>query len=142
MHAPHARQKRRKGADDGEEARQEDGYGAVFVEHGLRLVDAFGGERLDAPGIYDGLPHLAAYPVVRRVAEHSCQAHEDDEHEDVEPAAVRREDARAEQQAVARQKRRDHQARLHEDDDEQRRVHPHRPERDDPLRYEPAWVAQ
>ena len=50
----------------------------------------------------------------------------------VQPASIGREDAGRDQQRIAGKEREEHQARFHEHYQEQRRVHPHRAQRDDP----------
>ena len=142
MHLAHARHERRNGADDGKETREEHGDAAVLVEEALRFGEVFLRQRLHLAAADDGLAHLAADPVVRGVAQNSRNAHEHNQGDDIQAAAVCREDARAKQQGVARQKRRDDQACLDKHDDEQRRVNPHRPKIHNPLRDKAARVAQ
>ena len=98
----------------------------------VELRHTLGRERLDLPRVDDALAEEAGDPVVGRVAQDGGGVEHDERRPQVQTAPVSREDASREQKRIARQKREEHKARLHEHDQEQRGVHPCGAQRHDP----------
>lgn len=115
---------------------------AVFGKEMVELAHAFRRERFHFAGIDDAHAEEPRDPVIRRVAQDSGNVEHDERSPDVQPSTVGREHARREQQRIARQKREEHKTRLHEHDEKQRRVHPQRPQRDDPARDSPPRIRE
>ncbi len=115
---------RRECAEEGHETRDNDGQAAVFLEEVIELGHALGSEGLDLARVDDARTEETRDPVVGRVSQDGRRVEHDKRDREVEAAAVGREHASREQQAIARQEREDHHARLDEDDQEQRRVNP------------------
>ena len=117
VHATHTRDEGHEGADEGEEAPEEDGEVAPLVEEGLGLGQALGGHGLDLAGRDDLFAKEVADHEVALVAEDGGAPRDREQRKDVE-AAVMGKEARGEEQRVAGEEREEHHARLDEDDQE------------------------
>ena len=122
-HVGHARHKGDKGADKRHEAGQDDGDAAEFFVKSVGLVKALAAEKprvfpLEHPGA-----EIAADRVVGLVAQnsgHQQQAHHQGQAHQTRAAHG----ADDEQQRVARQKRHDHNAGFHKNDEKQQGIDP------------------
>ena len=128
LHFRCARDERKKRADDGHEARENHGLSAVQLEEFMGPFDVVG---VDEPvrkcrpiaETEQPRPDAPADGIVDPVAENRRADQQDVAQPGVEHSR-RAESAHCEQQRIARQKRRDHEARFRKDDDEQDSVDP------------------
>ncbi len=123
-HASHTGYEGGKGADDGDEARQEDGDAAVLLVESVGTIQVFFLEEARVFG-EDARADGVADPVIGRIPGHGGQRDHHVQHEDIQGAAAQGgQRAGGEEQRVARQEGRHHEAGLHEDDEEDQPVDP------------------
>jgi hypothetical protein len=127
-HASDARHEGREGADDGHETGEEDGLAAVLLEEGVGFIEVF---LLDPLDIIGAVTEVMTDPIVNGIAEDGGQHEQTQQQPDVERAEGG-EGACREQERVAWQEGCDHEARLHEDDEEQQAIRPRAVLGDDP----------
>lgn len=142
VHMAHASDEGREGAEEGHEARDDDGKTAIFLEEVIELIHAFLRERLHLARIDDALAEEARDPIIRGVAEDRRHVEDDERSRNVQTSPICGEDTCSEEQRVTWQEGKEDQAGLDEDDEEERRVDPNWSERDDPTCDERARVAQ
>ena len=111
-HFAHPGHKRRKGADDGHEARQEDGLAAVFFEEGMGAVHVFLLDPFDFAGIGFGTDAVTD-PVIGRIPAYGGNGQQDETSPGVECAAGRK-CGGGKDERIAGQERGDDEASLHE----------------------------
>ena len=115
MHAAHAGDEGHKGADKREEATQEDGQVAPFVQEVLGLFDALGRHGLHLARGDDLLAKEMTDHKVALIAQDGSRPCDGQQSHDVKAAVVGKE-ARGEQQRIAGKEREEHHARLDKDD--------------------------
>ena len=117
MHAAHAGDKGHKGADEREEAAEEDGQMAPLIQEILGLFDALGRHGLYLARGDDLAAKEVADHKVALIAQDGCGPCGGQKRHDVKAAVVGKE-ARGKQQRVAGKEREEHHACLNEDDQE------------------------
>jgi hypothetical protein len=124
VHRADAGHERRKGAEQWQETRNDQGLAAVLLVEGVRAVRApMRLKKRELFPVEDLRPEIAADLVVEHVAKHRCD-HQHGEQEADLHAAQRCQRTGHEQQRIAGQERRHHEAGFAEDDHEQDRIDP------------------
>ena len=126
--------KRRERAEKRHKARNDDGQAAVFCEEMIELGHALGGQGLHLARVDNARSEESGNPVIGRITQNGSRIEDEQCRPHIETAAVGREHARGEQQRIARQKRKEHQARFNEDDQEEGAVDPQRAQCHNPAR--------
>ena len=142
VHVAGTRDERGKRTEEGHESRNNDGQAAVLLEELVELGHALGREGFHLAGVQDAAAEETRDPVVGRVAQNGCRVEHEQRGHDIQAAAVGAKHARREQQAVARQERKHHDAGFDEHHQEQRAIHQARTERHDPARNDGARIVQ
>lgn len=128
-HLRNAGKDRGEGADDGNEAREDDGLRTVRIEKGMGPLDVLAPEKERLVAVEHGGAEPTPEKISEVVAGDGSGEEERDEDPDIE-IMLRREEARGKEQAVARQEESDEQTRFGEDDTRETEIAERMDERD------------
>ena len=122
-HLCHPRHEGREGADEGHEARHDDGDAAMLLIEGVRAVEGLAVEEAAVFPAEHLRTDVAANGVVHGIAQHGGHGQQAHQQGQIQ-SAHSRDGTGHEQQRVSRQERHHHQPCLDEDDGEHQRIDP------------------